>query len=146
MDSYAGVILRRNRLWVHGCRQTVHGVLIASRPVVSLAVDASASEIAMALREALASFRTGTEHPKDWSQHVDVIQEAMGAKSWNQWNRGALNCGVRCDCGQIVFQPDRNAGPKAGFVPLTDRNISIPEDSDDETLVNALRTALSRCE
>lgn len=116
--------------------------------LIKLPADADNGVLGELLIEALAKSRSGVPYPKDPNAGPDPFKEA-GFKSWNDFAKEAMSCGVECDGQNITFVPERRIreGRSISFAATkVQHKFSIPFRSSPDEIGAAARKALALCE
>jgi hypothetical protein len=142
--KHGAVYERRGKLIVHADSKTVAGVLIGVPPYVVLEATADAAEIGRTLRSVLEHSKMDLRHPEphEWDAVARPLYDAVGAKSWGTFARGAQLVSVVADNEMIRLHPQENRGARDGFQPMGLPVIEVSATVSDDQLGLAIREAL----
>jgi hypothetical protein len=142
---YGAVYERRGKLIVHADSKTVTGVLISVPPYVVIEASSDLSEIGRTLRSVLEHSKVSVRHPEphEWDALARPLYDAVGAKSWGAFARGAHHVSVEADDTVIRLHPHENRGARDGFQPKGLPVTQVPAATTDEQLGLAVRQALA---
>ena len=119
------------------------GAWAGDGPLVTLAAEATATELGHAVQGALSVSRDNMPRLRS-DESIAPILEATGAKSWAAFTRGSLLVHVESsDPGGISVQPCQNLG-RGGFSHEGDC-AWLPLGSGDAMIGEAVLAALGRC-
>jgi hypothetical protein len=131
---------RGNIFYFHACSKSIEGVWIADEPfLMSEIFDDSCGEHVLA---ALEGSNEGVEHPCNWGQVLKPLLELSHSKSWPEFMKNTKCCHIEQDDSCMVFEPQRNLGPKRGFEPLPEARSEIPLGSSAYRIARALNESL----
>jgi hypothetical protein len=96
--------------------------------------------------EVIQASQSGIPHPTDWDAVEYPLPELAGVKSWATFMRAASCVSVTADGGKLLFMPNRNSGPKEGYMALPEKTLEYPLDCPEERVAGALDEAVALCE
>jgi hypothetical protein len=116
-------------------------------PVRCLPDSDSSSELG---RVALATFldckpEGSIPWPTDWKAFVRPTLQAMRVADWDELMEGAFMVSLDIEEDRLILSPLRTS--QGGFMPATSgERVAIPAESSPESIGDAIRLALTRCE
>ena len=143
-----GTAYKRNDGWYfHAFSKTTDGVYVATQPYIKLDIDAHADALGQAVLDALAWSIEQVPHPtpKEGEKLFDPVLNLAGVKTWAAFSRDATSADFRSDDQWLTLEPWKNAGAKAGFVPIAGTAVRIPIDSSTTDIGEALKDAMALC-
>jgi hypothetical protein len=144
----AGAYRREEKIYLSPMSKTTTGLWIGTSPRIVVHETEPPSIKGKYVRETLKHSREGVPHPTDWDSFLNVFFKEIGAKSWSKFAETAVRCSIELEGDRLGFLPYRNSGPQDNyvFVPMKDREMTIPVDASDEELGLLLEKAFDACE
>lgn len=142
----ASIWQTKKKLVVSSLSQATSGLWIGSEPCVGLDLTVPDDVLGEKVREALAASRMGVPIPTDWKLLDKPLLQAAAVPTMSRFNDGAKSLGATLLGPELILRPSIRGERKGAFVPVPEKDFTIPSQADDGAVGAAVRRALALCQ
>ena len=144
----ANCYFRQGHIYMAPQNVTVSGFGITGEPYRAVSVDTDTPDvIGNTLQGILDASKEGVPDPGKGKTLAVELYRLAGVRSYRTFSEGTLLCTVYVDNENAIhFVPERNVGPKEGYIPISDSEIVLAHDSTASEIGTALLSAFEKAE
>jgi hypothetical protein len=144
----SSILVFEDKYIIHSWTEHITGMLYAKHSdiiYIELPKTTSDSELAAAIKKTLYAFNPNVDSYGDIKENSKNHLKELGVKSFKELHLKAKNVDVDLDNDILTFNSTKNSGHKGGYEPLSIEPIKLSIGSDDTSIANAFKEAISKC-